>query len=124
MKRPSASSAAETHRGADLLEKCRHRVSVVEQRLVAGLGARAETLVRRWLSKIALDLHDEWAMLAKHRRRARVARSRPGVVPIHRGLGAGMPYVRSSAKYRTSPKSQKGKLGHSTFACIRLAATL
>lgn len=46
-----------TRRGSALLEKCRRRVSAVERRLVAGLGAKAETAIRRWLSKIAVDLH-------------------------------------------------------------------
>jgi DNA-binding MarR family transcriptional regulator len=48
-----------TSRGSDLLDKCRRRVSVVERRLVAGLGAREETAIRRWLSKIAVDLHQD-----------------------------------------------------------------
>lgn len=47
-----------TRRGSDLLEKCRHRVDAVEQRLVAGLGTQAEATIRRWLSRIALDLHE------------------------------------------------------------------
>jgi DNA-binding MarR family transcriptional regulator len=46
-----------TRRGSDLLEKCRRRVDAVEQRLVAGLGTKAEATIRRWLSRIALDLH-------------------------------------------------------------------
>jgi DNA-binding MarR family transcriptional regulator len=46
-----------TSRGSDLLDKCRRRVNVLERRLVAGLGAREETIIRRWLSKIAVDLH-------------------------------------------------------------------
>jgi DNA-binding MarR family transcriptional regulator len=46
-----------TQRGSDLLEKCRRRVTAVERRLVTGLGAKAETTIRRWLSKIAQDLH-------------------------------------------------------------------
>ena len=48
-----------TSRGSDLLDKCRRRVSVVERRLVTGLGAREETSIRRWLSKIAVDLHQD-----------------------------------------------------------------
>jgi DNA-binding MarR family transcriptional regulator len=48
-----------TRRGAELLEQCRRRVDAVEQRLVAGLGAKAETTIRRWLSKIALHLHED-----------------------------------------------------------------
>jgi DNA-binding MarR family transcriptional regulator len=48
-----------TSRGSDLLDKCRRRVSVVERRLVTGLGANEETSIRRWLSKIAVDLHQD-----------------------------------------------------------------
>ena len=47
-----------TPRGSNLLSKCRRRVGVVERRLVAGLGDKAEMTIRRWLSKIALDLHE------------------------------------------------------------------
>jgi DNA-binding MarR family transcriptional regulator len=47
-----------TRRGSELLGKCRRRVNAVERRLVAGLGGKAEIIVRRWLSKIAADLHD------------------------------------------------------------------
>jgi DNA-binding MarR family transcriptional regulator len=45
-----------TRHGSNLLDKCRRRVSAVEQRLVGGLGAREEVVIRRWLSRIALDL--------------------------------------------------------------------
>jgi DNA-binding MarR family transcriptional regulator len=48
-----------TRRGAALLGKCRNRVNAVERRLVAGLGANAEITIRRWLSKIAADLHED-----------------------------------------------------------------
>jgi DNA-binding MarR family transcriptional regulator len=48
-----------TRHGASLLGKCRSRVSVVEQRLVAGLGAKEEVIVRRWLSRIAADLQQD-----------------------------------------------------------------
>jgi DNA-binding MarR family transcriptional regulator len=48
-----------TRRGSALLDKCRRRVNTVERRLVAGLGAKAETTIRRWLSKIAADLHED-----------------------------------------------------------------
>ena len=48
-----------TRRGASLLDKCRHRVNAVERRLVAGLAPKAQLVIRRWLSKIALDLHDD-----------------------------------------------------------------
>jgi DNA-binding MarR family transcriptional regulator len=46
-----------TRRGLNLLGKCRRRVSAVERRLVAGLGNKAELTIRRWLAKIAADLH-------------------------------------------------------------------
>ena len=45
-----------TRRGRTLLDKCRRHVMALERRLAAGLGARAELTVRRWLSKIATDL--------------------------------------------------------------------
>lgn len=45
-----------TRRGAALLDKCRRHVNAVERRLTAGLGARAEQTIRRWLSKIAAEL--------------------------------------------------------------------
>jgi DNA-binding MarR family transcriptional regulator len=48
-----------TRHGASLLDKCRGRVTAVERRLVAGLGAREEVIIRRWLSKIALDLQED-----------------------------------------------------------------
>lgn len=47
-----------TPRGSRLLDRCRRRVTSVERRLVAGLGAKAEVTIRRWLSKIAQDLHE------------------------------------------------------------------
>jgi DNA-binding MarR family transcriptional regulator len=48
-----------TRRGSDLLDKCRRRVSVVERRLIDGLGAKAETIIRRWLAKIAVNMHED-----------------------------------------------------------------
>lgn len=45
-----------TRRGVTLLDQCRRPVRTLERRLVAGLGAQAQTTVRRWLSKIAADL--------------------------------------------------------------------
>jgi DNA-binding MarR family transcriptional regulator len=48
-----------TGHGVSLLNKCRGRVTAVERRLVAGLGAREEVIIRRWLSKIALDLQED-----------------------------------------------------------------
>lgn len=47
-----------TRRGTTLLDKCRRHAHALDRRLVAGLGAKAELAVRRWLSKIATDLHD------------------------------------------------------------------
>jgi DNA-binding MarR family transcriptional regulator len=48
-----------TRRGATLLDKCRRHVQALERRLMAGLSARAQATVRRWLSKIAADLSQE-----------------------------------------------------------------
>ncbi|SDS28227.1 MarR family winged helix-turn-helix transcriptional regulator [Bradyrhizobium canariense] len=48
-----------TPRGAALLGKCRHHVNAVERRLTAGLGAKAQLTIRRWLSKIAADLQQD-----------------------------------------------------------------
>jgi DNA-binding MarR family transcriptional regulator len=47
-----------TRRGVSLLDQCRRRVTTVERRLVAGLNAKAEATIRRWLSRIASDLHE------------------------------------------------------------------
>jgi len=47
-----------TRRGVGLLDQCRRRVMIVERRLVAGLSAKAEVTIRRWLSRIASDLHE------------------------------------------------------------------
>jgi DNA-binding MarR family transcriptional regulator len=46
-----------TRLGVGLLDQCRRRVAAVEQRLVTGLSAKAELTIRRWLSRIAVDLH-------------------------------------------------------------------
>ena len=48
-----------TRHGANLLGKCRRRVDAVERRLVAGLGPRQEVVIRRWLSKIAVQLQED-----------------------------------------------------------------
>jgi DNA-binding MarR family transcriptional regulator len=48
-----------TRRGATLLEKCRRHALAVERRLMAGLSAKAQVTVRRWLSKIAADLQQD-----------------------------------------------------------------
>jgi DNA-binding MarR family transcriptional regulator len=45
-----------TRRGTALLEKCRRHALALERRLGAGLSARSQVTVRRWLSKIATDL--------------------------------------------------------------------
>ena len=45
-----------TPRGGALLDRCRRPVQALERRLIAGLGAKAQATVRRWLSKIAADL--------------------------------------------------------------------
>lgn len=45
-----------TRRGTTLLDKCRRHAKAVERRLAAGLSAKAQVTVRRWLAKIATDL--------------------------------------------------------------------
>jgi DNA-binding MarR family transcriptional regulator len=47
-----------TRRGARLLESCRSRALALERQLSAGLNAKSELTVRRWLSKIAIDLQE------------------------------------------------------------------
>jgi len=47
-----------TRRGAGLLEKCRRHAQALERRLAAGLNAKSQVMVRRWLSKIATDLQE------------------------------------------------------------------
>jgi DNA-binding MarR family transcriptional regulator len=48
-----------TRRGGTLLDKCRRRAVALERRLVAGVGAKSQVTIRRWLSKIAADLQQE-----------------------------------------------------------------
>jgi DNA-binding MarR family transcriptional regulator len=48
-----------TRRGSALLDKCRRPVRILERRLMVGLGAKAQTTVRRWLSKIAAELQQD-----------------------------------------------------------------
>jgi DNA-binding MarR family transcriptional regulator len=48
-----------TRRGGTLLDTCRRRAVALERRLVAGLGAKSQVTIRRWLSKIAADLQQE-----------------------------------------------------------------
>ena len=45
-----------TRRGAALLDKCRRHAHAIERRLAAGLSAKAQAAIRRWLAKIAADL--------------------------------------------------------------------
>src|SRR5947208_3026996 len=45
-----------TRRGSARLDKCRRHVQAVERRLAAGLSAKSQATVRRWLAKIAEDL--------------------------------------------------------------------
>ena len=44
-----------TRRGVVLLDKCRRHINTVERRLAAGLSAKTEATVRRWLARVALD---------------------------------------------------------------------
>jgi DNA-binding MarR family transcriptional regulator len=44
-----------TGRGATLLGKCRSHANALERRLKAGLTAKEQLAVRRWLSRIAAD---------------------------------------------------------------------
>jgi DNA-binding MarR family transcriptional regulator len=48
-----------TRRGAILFGQCRRHVVALERRLAAGLGARTQITIRRWLSKIATDLQQD-----------------------------------------------------------------
>ena len=48
-----------TRRGGTLLDQCRRPVRALDRRLIAGLGAKAQATVRRWLSKIAADLQQD-----------------------------------------------------------------
>ena len=48
-----------TRRGLKLLEKCRRHAKALERRLTAGLSAKAQATMRRWLSKIAADLQQD-----------------------------------------------------------------
>jgi DNA-binding MarR family transcriptional regulator len=46
-----------TRRGANLLKKCRRHAMALERRLQSRLSAKSRHTIRRWLSKIAADLH-------------------------------------------------------------------
>jgi DNA-binding MarR family transcriptional regulator len=48
-----------TRRGETLLGECRRPVNALERRLMAGLTAKTQVTVRRWLSKIAADLQQD-----------------------------------------------------------------
>lgn len=48
-----------TPRGATLLKACRERVIALEKRLAAGLDAKAEASIRRWLAGLAADLQTD-----------------------------------------------------------------
>ena len=48
-----------TRRGGTLLDKCRRHVKAPERRLMAGLSAKAQVTIRRWLSKIAAELQQD-----------------------------------------------------------------
>jgi DNA-binding MarR family transcriptional regulator len=48
-----------TRRGGALLDKCWRPVKALERRLTAGLTAKAQATIRRWLSNIAADLQQE-----------------------------------------------------------------
>src|SRR5262245_22010005 len=48
-----------TRRGRRLLKNCRYHALALERRLAAGLNAKSQAMVRRWLSKIATDLQDD-----------------------------------------------------------------
>jgi len=48
-----------TGHGGNLLGKCRRHVRTLERRLMAGLGAKAQATVRRWLSRIATELQQD-----------------------------------------------------------------
>ena len=45
-----------TRRGGTLLDNSRRRAIALERRLTAGLSAKAQATIRRWLSKIAAEL--------------------------------------------------------------------
>jgi DNA-binding MarR family transcriptional regulator len=44
-----------TKAGRDLLARCRPHIQRIEKRLVAGLSANEEQVVRRWLVRVAMD---------------------------------------------------------------------
>jgi DNA-binding MarR family transcriptional regulator len=48
-----------TRRGGTVLDRCRRPVMALERRLMAGLSAKAQITIRRWLSKIAAELQQD-----------------------------------------------------------------
>lgn len=48
-----------TARGAGLLDHCRQRADAVEARIISGLGAEDEAVIRRWLVGLASDFGAE-----------------------------------------------------------------
>jgi DNA-binding MarR family transcriptional regulator len=48
-----------TRRGGTLLDKCRRHARALDRRLMAGLGAKTQATIRRWLSKIAAELQQD-----------------------------------------------------------------
>jgi DNA-binding MarR family transcriptional regulator len=48
-----------TGHGATLLGQCRRHATLLERRLAAGLTAKEQSTVRRWLSKIAAELQPD-----------------------------------------------------------------
>ena len=48
-----------TRHGDTLLGKCRRHAMALERRLEAGLSAKSQATIRRWLSKIAANLYQE-----------------------------------------------------------------
>jgi DNA-binding MarR family transcriptional regulator len=45
-----------TRNGLAQLGQCRRHVLALERRLAAGLTAKTQTTVRRWLARLAMDL--------------------------------------------------------------------
>ena len=48
-----------TRRGLTLLDRCRRHARALERRLMAGLSAKTQGTIRRWLSKIALEFQQD-----------------------------------------------------------------
>jgi DNA-binding MarR family transcriptional regulator len=54
-----------TRRGTRLLDNCRRRALAQERRLAAGLSAKSQAIVRRWLSSLAVNLARESTLSRK-----------------------------------------------------------